>query len=299
MPEDKTAIRILSLVSLLSRDTYWPIDRLANRFGTTSRTIYRYLNDLEQMNYTLVKDDRNRYKIGSGVMPALLPEFDPDEYIFLRETVASIQAEHPLRGAILEKINANLQLPVLGALVTQQLTANMLHTIQEAMEEGVCVRLKDYYSLRSDVVSDRTIEPIRLIRGMRYIMGIERKTNEVRQYKIDRISGVEKMKIKVSNPLDFSEWRIDDFLMNGHKGVNVSLGLTNKAASLLCEEYGVKQSALLEQTSKEFPLRYEAPVYGMEGVGRFVMGLIDQIKVYGPERLKSYIRKKYVSQHLD
>jgi predicted DNA-binding transcriptional regulator YafY len=229
----------------------------------------------------------------------LLPEFDPDEYLFLRETVASIRADHPLRSVILDKINDNLQLPVLGALAAQQVTVNILHKLQEAMDEGVCVRLKDYYSLRSDTVSDRVIEPIRLIRGMRYVMGIDRKTNEVRQFKIDRMSGVEKLKIKSANLPDFSEWGIDDFLMNGHKGVTVSLGLTNKAASLLCEEYGVKKETLIPQISKEFPYRYEAMVYGMEGVGRFVMGLIDQVKVYGPERLKTYIRKKYVNQHLD
>ena len=245
MSEDKTALRILSLVSLLHRDVYWPIDRLAKRFGTTTRTIYRYLQDLETMNYTLVKDDQNRYKIASGGFHHLLPEFDPDEYMFLRETVASIRAEHPLRNAILEKINDNLHLPVLGALATQQVTVNILHKLQEAMDEGLCVRLKDYYSLRSDTVYDRVIEPIRMIRGMRYVMGIDRKTNEVKQFKIDRMSGVEKLKIKVSNPPDFSEWNIDDFLMNGHKGVTVSLGLTNKAASLLCEEYGVKQLSLI------------------------------------------------------
>ena len=299
MSEDKTAIRVLSLVSLLHRDVYWPIDRLAKRFGTTTRTIYRYLKDLESMNYTLVKDDQNRYKIASGGIQQLLPEFDPDEYMFLRETVASLRADHPLRTAILEKINDNLQLPVLGALAAHQVTAIILHTLQEAMDQGVCVRLKDYYSLRSDTVTDRVIEPIRLIRGMRYVMGIDRKTNEVRQFKIDRMSGVEKLKIKAANLPDFSEWGIDDFLMNGHKGVTVGLGLTNKAASLLCEEYGVKKETLIAQISKEFPYRYEATVYGMEGVGRFVMGLIDQVKVYGPERLKTYIRKKYVNQHLD
>lgn len=299
MSEVKTAIRILSLVSLLHRDVYWPIDRLAKRFGTTTRTIYRYLNDLERMNYTLVKDELNRYKIASNETNRLLPEFDPDEYLFLRETVASIRADHPLRTTLLEKINDNLNLPVLGTLAAQQVTMNILRTLQEAMDEQVCVRLKDYYSLRSDTVTDRMIEPIRLIRGMRYIMGIDRKTNEVRQFKIDRMSGVEKLKIKSTNLPDFSEWGIDDFLMNGHKGISVRLGLTNKAASLLCEEYGVKKESLIVHSSKEFPFRYETQVYGMEGVGRFVMGLIDQIKVFGPERLKTYVRKKYVSQHLD
>ncbi len=296
MSEDKTAIRILSLISLLHRDVYWSIDRLAQRFGTTKRTIEGYLKDLESMNYTLISDEKKRYKIASGGTIHLLPEFDPDEYLFLREAVAAIRADHPLRNAILEKINDNLKLPVIGNLATQQVTTNMLTTLQEAMDEGVCVRLKDYYSLRSDTVSDRTIEPIRMLRGMRYVLGIDRKSNEVRQYKVDRMGGVEKLKIKATNLPDFAEWGIDDFLMNGHKGVTVKLGLTNKAASLLCEEYGVKQESLIEQISKEFPYRYEATVYGMEGVGRFVMGLIDQVKVYSPERLKTYIRKKIENQ---
>lgn len=299
MSEDKTAIRILSLLSLLHRDIYWPVDRLAQRFGTTKRTIYRYLKDLEEMKYTLVKDDQNRYKILPAPGAQIFPEFDPDEYIFLREIVASARPEHPLRQSILDKINENIQLPVIGGLAAQQVTTNILEIIQQAMQEGVCVGLHDYYSLRSDKISDRVIEPVKLIRGMRYILGIDRDTGQVRQFKIDRIGGAAKLKIKMANTPDFSAWGVDDFYMNGFRGTRVKLGLTMKAANLLCEEHGVDLKSLKKGDDPDFPFTYEATVYGMEGVGRFVMGLIDQVKIYSPERLKTYLRKKYVSVNLE
>lgn len=298
MSEDKTAIRILSLLSLLHRDIYWPVDRLAQRFGTTKRTIYRYLKDLEEMNYVLVKDAQNRYKI-AGSRENVMPEFDPDEYIFLREIVASARPEHPLRQSILDKINENIQLPVIGGLAAQQVTTNILQTIQQAMQEGVCVGLHDYYSLRSDKISDRVIEPVKLIRGMRYILGIDRETGQVRQFKIDRIGGAAKLKIKMANTPDFSAWGVDDFYMNGFRGTKVKLGLTMKAANLLCEEYGVDPKSLKKDETLPYPFTYESTVYGMEGVGRFVMGLIDQVKIYSPERLKTYLRKKYADVNLE
>jgi predicted DNA-binding transcriptional regulator YafY len=294
MPEDKTAIRILSLLSLLHRDIYWPVERLAQRFGTTKRTIYRYLKDLEQMNYTIVKDEQNRYRIAASPAGKYLPEFDPDEYIFLREIVASTKPDHPLRHAILEKINENIQLPVIGGVISQQVTTNILETIQQAMHEGVRVRLVDYYSLRSDKISDRVIEPVKLIRGMRYILAVDVETASVRQFKTDRIGGAVKLKTKMSNHPDFSEWGVDDFYMNGFKGTRVKIGLTMKAANLLCEEYGVNPQSLKKEENNPYPFTYESTVYGMEGVGRFVMGLIDQVHVYGPERLKTYLRKKYI-----
>lgn len=299
MAEDKSVLRILSLLSLLHRDMYWSVDRLAQRFGTTKRTIYRDLKDLEQMHYVLVKDDQNMYKIASGPQTGWMPEFDPDEYIYLRAHVAAIKPDHPLRNSILQKINENIQVPMIGGMVARQWTNNILEIIQEAMHDKVCVKLVDYYSLRSDTVSDRIIEPVRFIRGMRYVLGIERDSQQVRQYKIDRMGGAVKLKMKIIHQPDFSTWGVDDFYMNGYRSTKVILGLTQRAASLLCEEYGVKQESLIKQEHKLFPYRYEAPVYGMEGVGRFVMGLIDQVKVYGPERLKTYLRKKYVDVHLE
>jgi len=251
------------------------------------------------MNYTLVKDDQNRYRIAAPPSGKYLPEFEPDEYIYLREAVAGMKPDHPLRHTILDKINENLQLPVIGGLAARQVTTNILETIQEAMHEGVCIKLADYYSLRSDKLSDRIIEPVKLIRGMRYVLGIDRETTSVRQFKIDRIGSAIKLKTKINNQPDFSEWGVDDFFMNGFKGTKVSIGLTMKAANLLCEEYGVNQQSLRKADNSLYPFTYEAPVYGMEGVGRFVLGLIDQVKVYGPEQLKTYIRKKYVDVKLE
>lgn len=296
MSDNKSALRFLSLVSLLHRDMYWPVDRLAKRFGTTTRTIYRYLEDLERLNYHVVKDDQNRYRILGPSSQTWMPEFDPDEYIFLREAVASVQDKHPLRETILQKINDNLKLPVLGAITAQHETSRILHTLQQAMDDGVCVRLQDYYSLRSDTISDRVIEPIRMIRGMRYVLAIDRKTLSVRQFKIDRIGEAIKLKTKSTIEKGYDNWGIDDFFMNGHKGVTVALGLTTRAANLLQEEYGIPMAKLEKQKSTEFPYRYETTVYGMEGVGRFVLGLVDQIKIYSPERLKTYVGKKIVSR---
>ena len=87
--------------------------------------------------------------------------------------------------------------------------------------------------------------------------------------------------------------------MNGFKGVKVRIALTMKAANLLCEEYGVNPQSLLKNEGSPYPFTYEATVYGMEGVGRFVLGLLDQVHVISPERLKTYLRKKYVSHPLD
>lgn len=283
---------------LLQRDVYWPVEKLARRFGTSTRSVYRYLQILESQNFKLEKDDRNRYRIAAPA-EQYLPEFDPDEYIFLQEAVAAVTDKHPLREGILEKIKENLDMPALGALASHQLSANMLRSLLEAMEKGVCVRLKDYYSLHTGEIANKVIEPIRLIRGMRYVLGVDRKTGGIRQYKIDRMTGVEILKTKCTLNKKLPEYGVDDFFMNGHKGFTVRIGLTEKAANLLQEDFGVKKESLLPHPDPGFPHLYEARVFGNEGVGRFVLGLIDQVRVYSPERFKSYIRKKIISSVVD
>ncbi len=296
MTKDRTAIRLLTLLALLHKDVYWSVDRLAYRFGVTKRTIYRDLENFEELNFNVVKDEQNRYKISSHQIDYPLPEFEPDEYIFMREVLASVKEDHPLREILLSKINENLETPVTGELNLGHHHYNIIQAIAQAIDQKSCLVFEDYYSLRSDEVKDRLVLPMRFIRGMRYVLAYDVDEKQIRQFKLDRIGEVKSSKKKAAIGIQISQWNVDDFFMNGDKGFNVKIGLTARAANLLIEEYGVKKESLESVNNINYPYLYSKDVYGLEGVGRFVMGLLDQVKVYSPEKLKTYIRKK-ISSH--
>ena len=68
------------------------------------------------------------------------------------------------------------------------------------------------------------------------------------------------------------------------------LELSIRASELLKEEYPMSEKFITEKDNGV--IEFAAPVYSLEGVGRFVLGLSQEIKVVEPEILKEFIQKK-------
>ena len=82
--------------------------------------------------------------------------------------------------------------------------------------------------------------------------------------------------------------------MSGFKQIPIKLELSIRAKNLLLEEY-----PLAEQDLKKVDDNWilETLVCDLAGVGRFVIGLADEIRILESDELKEYIRK-FVEQHL-
>jgi hypothetical protein len=70
----------------------------------------------------------------------------------------------------------------------------------------------------------------------------------------------------------------------------VKLKLNLRAASLLVEEYPLSEQYLTKINDNEWIL--ETNVCSFDGIGRFVMGLLDDIEILKSKELKNFISKK-------
>ena len=52
-------LRLFQIIAVL-KSGHWTIKQLADRFDTSERTIYRYLNLLEEVDFLIEKDFENR-----------------------------------------------------------------------------------------------------------------------------------------------------------------------------------------------------------------------------------------------
>jgi hypothetical protein len=75
----------------------------------------------------------------------------------------------------------------------------------------------------------------------------------------------------------------------------VTLELTLRAYLLLREEYPL---ALPYLEKEEDHYVFHGPVANYEGVGRFTLGLIDEIRIRNPENFITFIKNKILSQKL-
>jgi hypothetical protein len=77
----------------------------------------------------------------------------------------------------------------------------------------------------------------------------------------------------------------------------VKLALTTRAYLLMREEFPRAIPHLKHRPQdQDFPYTFEARLYGLEGVGRFVMGLPGQVKIIDPDELRKYIDGLYPGQ---
>ena len=86
----------------------------------------------------------------------------------------------------------------------------------------------------------------------------------------------------------------DCFRMNGKHSYKVTLKMTLKARNLLIEEYPLSARDL---TYEDGYWWLRTNVKSMAGVGRFYLGLSDQIEILDSPELVSYIRE-YVKKNL-
>lgn len=161
--------------------------------------------------------------------------------------------------------------------------------LQKAIRSRRQVLLHDYESPHRQTLSDRLVEPFRLLPATASVRCYELQSNSCKTFKIARIRGeVELCKENWRYPTLHVNYYTDLFGFSGEERSRVILRLTMLAAQVLCEEFGVKDSQLLidgDNTHRIFSTYVCSPV----GIGRFVMGLLNDVEIVRGPELQAYV----------
>lgn len=80
---------------------------------------------------------------------------------------------------------------------------------------------------------------------------------------------------------------MDDFRTHGDECHHIKLQMDRMAKDLLTEEYPLSEKHISELDDSHW--LYEADVYKLEGVGRYIMGLYQHITILDGKELCDYI----------
>ena len=80
---------------------------------------------------------------------------------------------------------------------------------------------------------------------------------------------------------------MDAFRLSGETPIHVRLSMTLRARNLMVEEYPLTENDISEGKGGRWI--YDGTVRRMEGIGRFVMGLLSQIEILEGEELRQYV----------
>lgn len=147
---------------------------------------------------------------------------------------------------------------------------------------------------RAIEISDRFIEPFEFTTNGIDVWGYDIEKQENRVFKISRIDRVSILEDDWTNESKHQKSKTDCFRISGFTQTPVRLELSMMAKNLLLEEF-----PLAEKDLKLVDYRWilDTMVSGMEGIGRFVIGLASEVKIIDSPELEEYITR-YIKKHL-
>jgi proteasome accessory factor C len=287
MNDQQKLLRVFRLIRQLSQPPYRTAPQLAKLLDTTSRTVYRYLQLLEEIGYALDKDERNRYFLilNWGKRPE--GPFERDELYYLQELLTQGAIHDPIAQGILAKLHAHGTLIPAADSLTQLYNYQNILLLSQAITGAWKVRLCDYQSASSQTVSDRIVEPVEFADNYTYLWAYDTKHQQQRQFKIERIGRVELLAEKIST--EHLAEALDIFGFSGHTWLPVRLKLSMYAGRLLLEEFP-QSRAFVEAQGQDYV--FKSQVRDWRGIGRFILGLPGEVEVLEPEELREYLQER-------
>ena len=313
--------RVFQLINQLQAGPAKSSGSLAKMLGVTVRSVYRYLDLLEQLGFRVEKDGHGKFFLAAlgafgptsgglnadGSTPegaAGRPEpFTPQESAYLAQLVLATGRDHPLAEGVLLKVLPMEQsvgselaaldpavLEVGARMVFRAHLAKAVEALSYAIQHKRQVVLRGYYSANSQTQSDRRVEPQCFTDNFATLSAYEPTSGTNKYFRVERISAVEVLPDAMEHEEKHAYFKPDVFGFQGqHEPLQVEWTMTLRASLLLQEEYPMSR-ALVVPADEPGRYRFSATVYSYKGPGRFVLGFLDDVDVTGSDGFRKYLR---------
>ncbi len=288
--------RLLRLMKLLTANSSYSVDELAERLETSRRTIYRYIDTFRQAGFVIKK--RGEYIRLDKESPyfkdiSQLVHFTEEEAIILRRAIESIDDTNLLKHNLKSKLYSVYDSGVLADTVVKGKNSSNVHKLIEAIEQQQSVYLRGYQSAHGGVVRDRRVEPFAFTTNYLQVWCYDLEDGINKLFKLSRIASVEINDQEWEHREEHHEGFIDIFRINSDNPVRVKLELGILSYNLLLEESPLSERDIVKVGEGRYLL--DTMVSGYRGVGRFVAGLLDDIEVIDSPEFLEYL-KKYLNK---
>lgn len=283
--------RLLKLFQIIAvlKSGHFTIKQLAGRFDSSERTIYRYISLLEEANFLIEQDFQNRYFIATSEDDPSQAQFTVEETKLIKKLIQGGTGDNPLKNTLLKKLALNSEMDAMPRLFVKARQGKFVEQLAEAIRNKRQVVLKNYHSAHSNEIRDRLVEPIHFGDNYFSVMALDTQDQVCKQFKLDRIGEVVELGGGFVYENLHKKTTTDIFHFGGDTQRWISLKLSMRAFLLIREEFPLSIPFIEKKEDHYF---FHAPVASYEGIGRFVMGLLDEIKVIGPGDFADFIAKK-------
>ena len=261
-----------------------------DRLAISRRSIFRYLDTLRIAGFAVAKKGTNIHKLLSmpkeGINLSNLIHFSEEEAYLLHNLIGALTSDCQVAINLENKLAALFDATSVTEIIGNKITGENIMRLRQAIDEKKQVTLVRYESGNTMSISDRLVEPIKFSSNYRDVYAYEVSTGMTKVFKISRISLVDVSLADWQHEDKHEKIETDCFRMAGKEDIPVTLKMTLKAKNLLIEEYPLASQYVTYDGQNWW---FKGNVKDLAGVGRFVIGLADQIELVESLRLKEYI----------
>lgn len=283
-------VKLLRLMGLLSSNVDYTIQELMERLETSRRSIFRYLDSFKVAGFTMKKKGPNVHKLLTNnchkIDLSQLIHLSDEEAYLLHNLMGALSSDCQVVINLEHKLAALFDATSVTEIIGNRVNGENIMRLRQAINEKKQVILVDYESGNTMSISDRLVEPIKFSTNYADIYAYEVATGITKVFKISRIGYVDLSLIDWQYEDKHTNIETDCFRMTGKEDIPVTLKMTLKAKNLLIEEYPLASKYISYDGQSWW---FKGNVKDLAGVGRFVIGLADQIELVESLRLKEYI----------
>jgi proteasome accessory factor C len=289
--------RLLSLVPYLLARPGIPIAEAAADFGTTERQLRRDLELLwmcglpgygpgDLVDISFAGDTVSVIEDAGMRRPLRLTTAEATALLVALRTLADVPGV--VDTAAVRRATVKIERAVGDAgssavavdLTVEEEVATVV--VREALAAGRAMRIR-YYTAGRDAVSQRTIDPMRLliVEGRGYLEAWCRKAEGVRLFRLDRVEDVEVLDEPSAPPSDAEPTDVSAGLFRPTPEHRSAVLLLEHDALWVAEYYPVDEVVELEGDRARVLLRYSDPAW----LVRMVLGLGGKARVLEPPEL--------------
>lgn len=285
--------KTLRVLMLLSGNRKYTMSEMTEKLEVSERTIFRYLRDIEIGGFVIDRSPDGYQLLQSNYNTKSLKElthFSEEEVHLLYRALLELENYNcEDTRKLIAKIHSLYDFKILQSYEKEGDMAK-LKSLAIAIEQKRQVVLHNYRSSNSHKVEDRFVEPFEMMEDYKAVWCYDLRDHKIKQFKISRIHEVDILssswKYGEHHNLPFS----DAFRMSAPKPItHVKAILSLKAYNLLKEEY---PSAMCCVEKLEDNYQLDIPIANFHGIGRFVLGLIDEIEILSPQQFKDFLKEK-------
>ena len=294
--------RMLRMIQMLASNVEYSIDDLMERLGMSRRTVYRYLDTFKEAGFAVqkVNPSGNVYRLATMRKPfadlSKLVYFSDEEAYIVNNLMDQLDNTSPIKQGLRRKLAAVYDISTISSFGGRKSDSANIDALTTAIKEKRAVVLKGYSSSHSHTTKDYRVEPYRLNNNYIDIWAYDLRDGINKRFKVSRIDEVQLLDEPWSHEDRHEDEPLDAFRMHGHAPTHVKLRLDYVAKNLLVEEYPMAEKGLSPCGDGWI---WEGDVRGMEGVGRFVLGLPTFVEVLEGDDLRAYLREhaQYILEH--